>query len=598
MTSGRLCFFILVIMLALQPNSARAGYRGKMSGKSQMEREIRWLWKYVKEFALSCSRSNVDCQDPELKRVAGEIADYAPAFDERDTSKWDGLLEFVSEKEKPGQFSSALGEAHRTMTTGLTRFSQVLVNMDRVNLPLEVLVGLLAHEAAHHLGYTDDTTRMPDRFGAEISKHFSHAVQQSSLGQFNLPNTHVVTFNSEAAYRGSFGFISWGDWTSDVDWQPTPLQPVCRGDELMNRELVSAPIWRVNHINEKLGIVTVRGGGYVKAVCVNRVSAQARTSTLPLTASMELQFKKPFDADNWLDEIPTPIFEGAELTPSTNSNDNVFGLAQTFLIDSVIHEKTKLQAGAVWRTQIVLRSADDFIPTTCQVYAAGTQYAVITQDHLPGVNPFTSCNLKKLSDQTWQVDADLQLPKNMRPDRYYIPVILLSNPTSDRSAVPVLPKFITVENLSAPPPPVIEGVSVTGLKAASKLGTLDLTNSYQAVAGQRFQLEFTVKGRQTALDNLWFDLRIWTPGRQEFEILQGTGSSISFPQVVKNVEFLPTAAGTHIVWTFEMPTRLAGVPVAALKFRRFYVRTSDFSWAEIDLPGFHDHFVINSTFGK
>jgi hypothetical protein len=577
---------------------ARADLRQPMTGTTQNEREIRWLWKYLGEFSLSCTSSATDCQTAELKAVALKLNDYLPAFDSPQATTWAGLLEFVSEKDHPGLFDSYSGEAHRVVATKLEKLAKVYINTDRMDLPLETWCGLLIHEVTHHLGYDDDATRLPDRVGTAIAQHFFKQVQSSNLGQFNAPMIRTAVFNSVALNHASVGVISWGDWTSDISWQSFPLQPICLPSEKMIQEFVSAPSWRVNRFRYNRGIVTIKGGGYVRGVCQSS-SGTTRTSFIPLAAAVDLQYALPFDVKNWPSQTPTAIFDGVDFQPSNNPGDFLFGMAASFLPLSITHEKPKLQAGETWRTRLILRSTDSFAPTNCTLYVAGTQYAYLKQDGLPGVNPFDSCTITKLPNQQYQIDGVVRLPASTRPDFYYIPVVIMNDGVSDRSAVPVAPSFVEVVNSGAPPPPVIRKIELPGLAPAKSIGIDAVHDSFLVSPGQIFTLEFTVEGQQAATEGLWFDLEMWFPRPdQVFGVMAGTGSSISFPQVLLKTVVSPTSGGTRIVMTFRMPEQIAGQEIAALKFRRLYVRTTDYSWAEIELPDFHAQMAINPKWGQ
>ncbi|MES2964289.1 MAG: hypothetical protein V4760_10390 [Bdellovibrionota bacterium] len=587
----------IVVSTAATP--AQAGYREGMKGATQAEREIRWLWKYVGEIVASCARSQTECTtDPEIRDVVLKLNGYIPAFDSAQAGSWADLLQFISEKNNPGVFSSASGEAHRVMVTGSTAMSKVLVNTDRMTMPLEDQLGLLVHEAIHHLGYGDDATRLPDRIGAEVAKHFVKQLKRSSLEQFNAPEIQVVTFDTMLPNHPNIGFISWGQWTSDVDWSSSALQPLCDPNtEVMNRQEISAPSWRVQGFKADRGIVVVKGGGHVNVVCLNPRTGAFHTNRFALGASVELQYPLPFDREKWMDQTPTVRKESVALGASMNPNDHLWGQAMTFTILATQHDKTTMKAGETLRSTFRVRSIDNYRPETCQLFVVGTQYSVITQDTIPGVNSYDSCKLTKISANEWQVEGDVRIPTNARPDKYYVPLIFFqSRSEGDRDAIPLLPAFVTVENAGAPPPPVIRGLTVRGLPAAQKLDGNPLTNSYMADPGQKFEVEFIVEGKQLATTDRWFDATLYLkrPGSLESTVVHGSGSSISWPTVLTNTDVIYVTGGTRITMQWTMPTMFSGVEVMSLKFGRFYVRTFDYSWAEIEMPEIFDSMIVSS----
>jgi hypothetical protein len=466
-------------------------------------------------------------------------------------------------------------------------------------LPLETWVGLLTHEVVHHMGLPDGPDRFPDKVGAEIAKHFKKQTQFSSLEQFKSPGTHTLVFNSAAEGRESIGFLTNGKITSDVGWEINPLQPVCQAYEKITKQFVSTPSWRLNRIEADRGIIVVRGGGYVTTTCESRATRQQRITTLPLDAAISFQYAKPLDLEHWMNETPTPAYTVEDaFGPSNNPQDVMMGQAQTFLVESIQNESPSIAAGAMWNTEIVLKSLDGFQPLTCQLFAAGAQYSYLTQDHLPGVNNFDSCTLRSLGQGRWQLSGKTRLPAEARPDMYYVPAIALTGApgTSDRTAIPTLPTFLRVTNPTAPPAPVIHGLTVTGAQPAVSMGTLQLTNSYKIAANNTFNVQFTVEGSQRAFEP-WLDIEIWYLLPTEFGIAKGTGSSDSLPGVLTKTILTPVPGGTQVSMDFKMVESMGGLQVAAFKLRRFYLRTSDYSWVEIEMPDLHDHLIVNDKFG-
>jgi hypothetical protein len=225
------------------------------------------------------------------------------------------------------------------------------------------------------------------------------------------------------------------------------------------------------------------------------------------------------------------------------------------------------------------------------------QYSVNGQDHMPGINNFKSCNLTELPNNEWQVEGEVYFPPSARPDLYYVPAIFVSQlGVGDRSAMPLVPNFIKLENISATAVPTVGSLKVSNLTPNTKLGVFrDLTNSYVATPGAVFTVEFDVTG-DVSLDDLWFDIEIWHPGPAEFLIAPGSGSSSSLPAVFINTEIKRVGNQNTVVMTFRMPANISGFQVAALKFKRFYIRSSDFSWVEIEMPGIHEAMIVNPQF--
>lgn len=588
---------VVIGLILLCSLSSQASYKSEIPGATQSEREIRWLWTYLNDVLISCHQSTTECQDPKIKETVGQLLGYVPQAG--NSGAWMKLLQFVSEKDHPELFQTTEIEAHRVASTGLKKNSTVYINTDRMDLPLETWIGFLAHEVVHHLGVLDGADRYPDQVGAEISRHFIRQIQKSSFEQFHLPVTHTLVFNSAAKDRGSVSFLSIADVTSDIGWESN-TQSVCKPSEKIASQFVSAPAWRLNRIQPRPALVTFRGGGHVDTVCADIASGARRSVVLPVDASITLQYPIPFDSAHWISQTPAGIKSGDDaFGPSFNENDAMFGQMQTFVIQSIQNQSPALEAGSTWNVEIKLKAIDGFPASTCQLAIAGTQYSYIGQDHLPGINFFNSCKIKNLGGGNWQITGSTVIPASARPDQYYISAILFGRDSNDdqRSAVPSLPTFVNVTNRAARGAPSIKGIQVLGLEPATSLGTLPLTNSYKTFQGLSFMVEMTVEGQVRASEP-WLDVDLWFPMATEFGIAKGTGSSESWPAVLVNTMIIPQATGTKIQFLFVMPDTLSGLKIAAIKFRRFYFRTDDFSWVEISMPDLHDHMVINADFGR
>lgn len=148
------------------PLMARAGgaYE-EMPGENVREREIRWAWKHLPAFLDQC-RFSTDCAlTPEQMVFAAKIAANSAHYSH-------ASLQFKSEVE--GGFTTSAGEIERMALTGSTPDSPIVINRDRYaaaggrSLGVAFWMGLLTHEAVHHLGIPDDSQRIPDQLGAAI----------------------------------------------------------------------------------------------------------------------------------------------------------------------------------------------------------------------------------------------------------------------------------------------------------------------------------------------------------------------------------------------------------------------------------------------
>ncbi len=591
--------FLAIIFLTFITQISYADYQGELYGNSQAEREIKWVWRHLADFVISCNASQIDCQDPKIKKVISELADYLPKNDYVNMSEWDKLLVFVSEKDRPDLFLSTAGEVHRVAITELKKKSKVYINTDRMDLPYETWIGLLAHEVIHHLEYTDDEQRLPDQVGTEIVKHTKSQIQIATLEQFKLPSSRIVTFNSVALGKGSSTLISSKNKSSDMGWTPNNLLPLCNFQiEEFISQYVTAPAWQVNRVILKKSQVAIRGTGHMKFVCRNKSTKNLRTGFLPLDKITYLKYDQQIDLNSWKDMTPTQAHDNDRMGFGANTDLQVFGPAQTFFMISNKHENTKINSGMKWKTTLKIQGTDDFNPTACHILFSGSQYSYIPRDGLPSTNTFDSCSLKSLGQRQWEITAETTIPDFSRPDFFYISAIALVNSSNqNRFAVPTYPNYIEVSNPTSSPAALIKDILITGLDKATKFRDFTATNSYLAKPDQTFSLILRVEGTQQILE-AWFDLTLWLKMQDTFAPAHATGGIQSFPLLVKNHSIRTTSYGTEVRLDMALPDKISNYQLAAVKFTRFYMKTSDFSWVEIEIPDSNDTMVINRQFGQ
>ena len=92
---------LVFVIFSLQAEIVHAVARERMTGTTQIEREIRWGWKYLKDVTTSCLESKTECQDEEIRKVVREIDTYLPSYESAEAAAWAELLSFVSERDHP-----------------------------------------------------------------------------------------------------------------------------------------------------------------------------------------------------------------------------------------------------------------------------------------------------------------------------------------------------------------------------------------------------------------------------------------------------------------------------------------------------------------
>ena len=336
----------------------------------------------------------------------------------------------------------------------------------------------------------------------------------------------------------------------------------------------------------------------MKFVCRNKSTKTLRTGFLPLDKITYLKYDQQIDLNSWKDMTPTQAHDNDRMGFGTNTDLQVFGPAQTFFMISNKHENTKINSGMKWKTTLKIQGTDDFNPTACHILFSGSQYSYIPRDGLPSTNTFDSCSLKSLGQRQWEITAETTIPDFSRPDFFYISAIALVNSSNqNRFAVPTYPNYIEVSNPTSSPAALIKDILITGLDKATKFRDFTATNSYLAKPDQTFSLILRVEGTQQILE-AWFDFTLWFTMQDTFAPAQGTGGIQSFPLLVKNHSIRTTSYGTEVRLDMALPDKISNYQLAAVKFARFYMKTSDFSWVEIEIPELHDTMIINRQFGQ
>ncbi len=581
-----LCAIILAVAFAADANATS---REQIAGATQVEREIKWTWKYLKDIADSCLASTTHCKDAEVRSVVVNLSAYLPAYESTEIEKWGKLLNFIPEKD--GVFTSDGGEAHRLAITGYTKFSPVQINSDRMNVALKSWVGILAHEATHHLGIKDDENRIPDRVGAELAAHFDKSIVVSSLTAFNRQDAYLLIMNLQSP-RLSLAMFSTNEDTIDLETGSSPTMMICPMGETPTRQVLNNPTWFVNHMKKSNGRVRIKAGGYVGVYC-KRANGTVYPVQHPLEAAMDLQYSSPLKMDTWQSETPKVVLTDAVFGASNQPYDVIWGTNRTFVVSSMTHEKKVLSAGDTWKVSTKVTSLDGAVPQTCVAYFTAANWALWKQVSMSAFEQMQTCTVVKTGANQYQVDASFKMPMNMQSDEFYIDTIQFPTPTGDRFAKPHMPDFVHVKGVTTPRA-VVESMKILGLQSASTYHGDAVTNSFKHTPNKTFKVEFTLKGDQT-FSEVGFDLDMH--GRQggmdvPFFV---NGPVADFPQFYKSASITKIPGGSKIVVEVFMPQNFMGFEIMMMKISRMMVRTSDFSWAEIENLDKLSELVVNEN---
>lgn len=189
-TALKYSFVAAVASLTLIPAVSFAGL--DQEGRQRVE----FAWEKSRTYIKACLVSDECGLSSDEAQLASQILANDPGYSA-------ASLEFVAESD--AQFSSVDGDAHRLMLTGLTPTSPIYINEDRIaDIPVEILIGLFAHELIHHLGIVDDASRLPDLFGTRIATIARRYIVPLNLG---LSDTTALVFNYPQPMKIEFSKI-------------------------------------------------------------------------------------------------------------------------------------------------------------------------------------------------------------------------------------------------------------------------------------------------------------------------------------------------------------------------------------------------------
>lgn len=555
----------------------------------QKESEIRWVWKYLGEFTQACLAQGRECQDPSIKPVLAKLIPLLskPAADRA------GQLSFLTERSRPDLFRSSNHEAHRVAVTASTPGSVIYLNQDRLEMPLSAWVGLLIHESVHHLGYADDSSRLPDRVGAAVATYIENAWHESTLEEFAQPNFRVVIFSDPSGTKPMRALISTGLSVSDNDAIPSDRVPICEHGEAFTGQIVSAPLWRVMNFHPSGLRVRIRGSALVQNRCRQATGTTViRKTNYSIIAA--LVYKIPVDPQGAWWEQPS-VIEGDLMGGNNDGDEEALDINRTFHIESIQDERETYAPGENWKREMIVESSEPgFRPTQCTAYLTASRWFV----HRNGMSMFdyfNSCELKPLGGDRWHVTMTFLFPREARPDLFSQAFVLFTDGRENRFALASKPQFVRLENPAAPAALKATNWRVQGLKSKARLGSAPLKNSFVLEKGQQFWLEIDFKGPQKPLIQfLDFDFVVKYQGT--VILLPRNVQADKMPDQVLETQILPFAGGFTIRYRMTLPETLSGVEALGFKWRRITVKTDDYSWTETELPNLLEAMFVPENF--
>ncbi len=586
----RVLIGIFILALSIQ---SFADVLEQIPGRTQTEREIRWLWKYLPDVVRACAKSGSECQSSEINKVVLQLIPTYPATIEKTDSSWGQILQFVSEKSRPDIFTTGADEEHRIAVTGLTKDSPIFINTDRMELPISKWIGILAHESVHHLGYKDDETRLPDRVGAAIESKFLRISSLSTLEEFGQPQVRILIANTNRTDSNAPTMVSLPMFGNDQYIGPNSRVPICQNNQRFKGQNVGSALWRTLRVRPKQGLVKVKASAIVRSTCEDiKNKEQSHPQTVFLT-ELDLQFA-PFDIQSDWWTHPSKILYETSIAGNDDEDHERIELDGTMAISSILHEQSVVNAGEIWKSKIKVESLDAFVPKSCSADLTGLNWSFHDIFGVPAVEHFDSCTIKSLGNNQYQVDLQTLIPKNAQPDFFYFTWIAFSDDLNVRYAVPSRPKAIEVRNSAASAPLKIIDWRVLGLQPVDKIMGRAIEKSFRAKRDQNFWVEVDVMGSaKIGKEYMEFDALAVDP----------TGSVVLAPTTlevqtntlyVQSFERLAIPGGVRLRYQMRIPTS-GKLEVHGIKFLKFYSKTDDFSWVEFDITKVLSGFILDES---
>ena len=559
----------------------------KIEGSTQKEREIRWLWKYTSAFVRSCVVSGNECKNSEIRPVAEKLLQQMPAAPAR--------LRFVSEKQNPNLFRSDTNEEHRIAVTEAKPGSDIYINTDLMDrLDHSRWIGLLVHEAVHHLGLPDDSTRLPDRVGAAVAVHAMAHWETATMAEFGHPSTALIFFNDPAMDRPTRILIHTSKYTLDQNATPNPRVPICGASEKFIGQAISSPLWRVRRLRGDKKLATVSASARVHSRCRNAAGTERQVLT-NFTFLTELNFSKTFQANEAWWEVSSEINLPSLRAGNSDGEEEMLDLNRTFIVRSVEYNQSTLNAGDEWQTRVVVESSDGFAPKQCQGFFSGSKWFFSRQVNTTMLAEYSNCKITPKQNKLYEVQMNFTFPKNTQPDSFALSFIVFGG-EFHRFAIPSRPQFVQLNNRSAAPSMQASGWRVLGLKELPSAEGKALKNSYMIGHNQPFWLEVDVLGTQK-IKNQFFDIDFFaeTPSGQVLYPWNVTLDHYKKLSIVLKTEELPIPGGVRLRYQMQLPPSLSSMRLVGFKLQRVSLETDDMAWAELEIPNFLEGFFLTGN---
>ena len=573
-----LCFNFLAFAEEIHPSV-------EISGSSLPEKQIRWLWHHRQDFIQACAMTNCAQAEP-LKTILPKLSQII-------SHSTDDQLQFKSEQANPGFFSSNLGETHRIAITGRQAGSPIYFNSDLLqNLTLENMVALIFHELTHHLGIADDSQRLPDQVGALLAKDFTSNLFYSpyngpdnfslvsAVFQFPVPKDSL----DEKFFFKDFAFLTDGNIFLDTDLAKFLLTSACDQPGFsLGGQVTQTPHWRdLGTINEKRQV----------RLTIILVNACYKTdSSGKLSDYHYARRGYRFDLD--LDAKGLILKSSNEALADAFQADIDF--ASTLELISVNYSKPQVTAGDELQIKMQVKSYTDLIPQTCN-FGISNEGAPLQGGGFPVAKETSSCQVKVIGDNLWEISTALKITADMPSGQYYPRILKVVGEGKPNTALLMLPEqngFHVINN-NVTTAFAVKSIEVNPqVTSVSKLGNQAITNSYMYRLGQPIEIRIHVNSST----NVYIKgIATYTLAaiNNNLQAVQNSGGLTDFSDFKMTQTTLNEGPNLKtIVLTFTVPERWQNYPQLGLSLQQIYLEDDAFQQMIWKASGTWDYLFID-----
>lgn len=179
----------LLGLIVSLPGFSWAGGSMVGNGAGLVENNFQYAYQSLPRFIESCLESSICQAGPADRKLLQKISAAA-----QKNLVLENRLIFVSEKERPGFFTTGVGEENRIAKTSLEILKPIYINFDLLyandgsaNVDIPTMYSILTHELGHQVG---------------IKQHAALDILGSKLKKFVLDNWQTVTLPLNADFGG------------------------------------------------------------------------------------------------------------------------------------------------------------------------------------------------------------------------------------------------------------------------------------------------------------------------------------------------------------------------------------------------------------